>query len=691
MSGVRSRGEIKYDDRLKGKLMGLRMGMSVFFVIVTALFPRNVSAQESDSTLLTQEQQINQYIEFAAAAYDDPELDYTSLRIYLEYYFGHPLDLNTPQATDQLRQLYLLSGDQIKAFEAYKAEVGRFISIYELQSIEGWGLDIIARIRPFVYVRNDLDAPRHSLDQLLGNSRQTLLQSVRYKSDFDRKKYPAGAGFATSMRYHYNSGKQLEAGFTLENDAGEGFNKRIPADFYSGFIRLRTIRKLDIIAGDYNISLGQGVLCRTAFAPQRVLDAGLLARGGEQLSGYRSANENRYFRGVALQYRLSNNISLLGFASRKEIDSRIIQADSVSGAYVSGLLSSGYHRTDQERSTRHSLGESIFGTSLSWRGYQGELAFNTFYAHYDLPLYNPAAHVYQRYKNDSNALSGASVSGKYHFRNVVFFGEGALGRRMSLAGLGGVLLSLNRSLDIGLLSRYYSIDYTMPYADALSSGSSLNNEQGTYIVSTSWPRKTLKISGSADIFRSFFPRYRLDAPASGHDFISDVQWTSPEGIQIQARFRTQSGLRNASLSDTILSHPEDHFHSLAGGSYRSLRLSCALPLPSAFVMRTRFESVQSSSNSVGYMLFEEIQYTPQSRSTGLSLRYSVYDVPYASGRIYANEQDIAMHYTVRSYSGSGSSWYLMLQQKISRHLSAYSRISRTGSTTMISGQIRWNW
>src|ERR1043166_3980071 len=73
----------------------------------------------------------------------------------LEHFKKHPLNLNMADATE-LKELLFLTGLQIDNLISYRELLGKFISIYELQSIPAWDIATIKKILPFVTVSNAL-------------------------------------------------------------------------------------------------------------------------------------------------------------------------------------------------------------------------------------------------------------------------------------------------------------------------------------------------------------------------------------------------------------------------------------------------------------------------------------------------------------------------------------------------------
>ena len=79
------------------------------------------------------------------------ETDYTELFEQLLYYYENPINLNNTSA-EVLRELNLLNDFQINNLLNHIKRNGRLLLYEELQSIEGFTLNVIKRIEPFTRV-----------------------------------------------------------------------------------------------------------------------------------------------------------------------------------------------------------------------------------------------------------------------------------------------------------------------------------------------------------------------------------------------------------------------------------------------------------------------------------------------------------------------------------------------------------
>ena len=113
---------------------------SLFLILVTTL----LSAQQTNEhiDLIIEDLFLDGEIELEESAVAD---------IYeqLVHYYENPININSIDR-EFFESTALLSDLEANAFFDYKAEYGPFIAIEELQAIDGFTLEIISRLKPFM-------------------------------------------------------------------------------------------------------------------------------------------------------------------------------------------------------------------------------------------------------------------------------------------------------------------------------------------------------------------------------------------------------------------------------------------------------------------------------------------------------------------------------------------------------------
>ena len=103
--------------------MRFKYHLILFFLIISIF-----SFSQEKSEILQQR------FEFIAETNENEEIDLTTVMDQLNYFLEHPLNLNFA-SEDELESLGLLNEIQIRDLVFHRQLNGKFISIYELQSL----------------------------------------------------------------------------------------------------------------------------------------------------------------------------------------------------------------------------------------------------------------------------------------------------------------------------------------------------------------------------------------------------------------------------------------------------------------------------------------------------------------------------------------------------------------------------
>ena len=120
---------------------------------------------------------IEQRVDFLLDINEGGEADFTTLFEQLEIFYNRPINLNQAKKID-LEDLGLLNSLQINALLKHIEKNGKLITLEELQSIEGFDLETIRLIQPFVKVNGDLDQAKLSFRNILNEGSSSLY--IRY-------------------------------------------------------------------------------------------------------------------------------------------------------------------------------------------------------------------------------------------------------------------------------------------------------------------------------------------------------------------------------------------------------------------------------------------------------------------------------------------------------------------------------
>ncbi|UYZ61411.1 ComEA family DNA-binding protein [Hymenobacter weizhouensis] len=624
------------------------------------------------------------------------QVPYEDLYETLLQYYQTPLNLNTATRED-LRGLLLLSETQITALLSHRQQLGPLLSVYELQSVEGFDLRTIYRVLPFVTVQASGPAGLGPLWQRIRREDNNAL-FLRYERVLqDRRGYAApdtvrGGAPATRylgspdkllVRYRVSHAKDFSLGFTAEKDAGEALTwdpatRRYGADFYSAHFVVQERGRLKTLAlGDYQLQFGQGLLLSSGLAVGKGAETiTTLRRSSVGVRPYSSVLENTFFRGAAATVQVLPRVQVTGFASHRRADATVqLPADSLAGfdEFSSGLLLTGFHRTPTELRNRQALRETVLGGHLGYTSTGGDFAagltaVNTLF---DKPLQRrPEPYNVYEFRGRRNLALGAHYS--YVWRNLLLFGETARSSSGGLGTVNGLLASLSPAADVAVLYRRYARHFHSLYGNALSENTRNSNENGLYLGLKLRPASRWEVAAYYDQFRFPWLRYRVGAPSTGHDWLVRLTFSPSKTSLLYVQLRQRTKALNAdTLRPVPLPVPTQR---------RSLLLFYdASPTPT-LSLRTRLQGTQYSEDlgprRRGFVLAQDVTVTPLPRLR-LSARYALFDTDDYDTRQYVFEQDVLYAFSVPALAGRGTRAYALAQVEISRHLTLWLRYADT--------------
>src|SRR6185437_8366231 len=116
---------------------------------------------------------VEQQLENLTQASDDATTEDDSYLQELVQFIKDPINLNYADE-GQLQELKILSPIQISNLILYRKLLGNFISIYELQAVPDWDINLIKSLRPYITVSSKVDV-FNSVGSRLKNGRNSVL------------------------------------------------------------------------------------------------------------------------------------------------------------------------------------------------------------------------------------------------------------------------------------------------------------------------------------------------------------------------------------------------------------------------------------------------------------------------------------------------------------------------------------
>lgn len=629
---------------------------------------------------------IQQRVEFISEQLENEEIDLTNITENLIYRIDHPLNLNSATWED-LQELFLLTDLQINDLIVHRDAYGKFISIYELQSLKFWDLNTIQLVLPFVKVDDKLDQLHVSLKEALQQGKFEAY--FRYQRVPEQKNayadvsdsiqensnsyyYGNADRYYTRLRYSYRT--NLSVGITAEKDPGEQFFRgaqKYGFDFYSAHAFFKGGKYVRSVAlGDYQIQIGQGLNLWSGYAFGKTADATNVKKSANTLRPYTSVDESRFLRGAAVDLGVGD-FALTLFGSRKGVDGAII-TDSLLDEieFVSSINLTGFHRTNSEIARKHGLQETMGGANLRYQKRSLQLGVAATYQGYDRALLRDTF-AYNLYDFRGKSTVGFSADYSWVVRNFNFFGEtGYSTHSQSWANVHGILFSLDSRLAMSMVYRNYQRGYHTFYNAGFAEATRTQNEKGLYTGLRVNFTRAISLNGYVDVFKFPWLRYQVDAPSQGHEWMVQPSYKPTRDFEVYFRFREQVRPRNSRDSDGTVTPIEDV-------QQRNYRLNLSYKVMESVQLKSRVEYVtinrKSNEPESGFMISQDVIFKPKNLPFDVALRYALFDTDSYDSRIYTFENNALYVFSSPSYYYQGSRAYILLRYTFLRRFDLWAR------------------
>jgi hypothetical protein len=635
---------------------------------------------QSDSVEFIVEGIVEQYIE----TNELNDFDFNTAFEKLYEYNRRKLNVNTATYSD-LSELMILSPLEIGAIIRHREELGEFIMLEELQSIQELSAENIKKLILFVTVGeisdfNISDLLSKGKHQTFLKFRKTLQDKAGYLPDASGKTEYQGSPEYLYIRHRYDAGKKLKYGFTAEKDQGEQFfrgSNKNGFDFYSGYLYFEKLhpKVKSLVIGDYNLSFGQGLIINNGFGYGKSTFVTGIKRSVKPLRQFSSVNEALFYRGVAATLNVSKNIDLTLAYSYKKIGGNI-EGDTIGDLgfeRVTSLQISGLHRTKSEIEKKYRVVQQNFGGRLTWQSRLGQISANTLFYNFDRP-YIRDERLYRKNQFAGYQLISGSLDYDFFVRNINIFGEAAVSDNGGMAMMTSALLGLDRKFDLALLYRNYSENYHTLESGAFGETSVNNDEKGLYIGTEMRLNNQFKLSFYYDLWKHDWLKYRVDAPSDGFETFARIDYTIKRKFNTYFQYRYLTKQRNISGDENTVRSPLPyHLHRL--------RWHLSQKVDKSIEIRARSELSyfnQQGITSKGSMMFADLIYKPLMKPYSIAARYGIFDVDNFDTRIYTFESDLLYEYSIPFFQNRGSRYYVMTKYRLGRNMVIEARYSNTG-------------
>jgi hypothetical protein len=337
-------------------------------------------------------------------------------------------------------------------------------------------------------------------------------------------------------------------------------------------------------------------------------------------------------------------------------------ADSVSGRIVRSLLTSGLHRTVGEIEDKDALHVRTAGGGIRYGRAVWQIGWQGIVHDYRHPLV-PEEEPYRMHAIRGDRWFNQSVSWGGTIRNLHAFGEAALDIKGRSAIVQGVLMSLHRDLDMGLLVRHIAPGYRAWQADAHTAQSEPMNETGAYVGVAFRPIPGVKLDGWFDIGQFHMWRYRLDAPSFRSAHLLNLQWQPDKRTRLLWRWQHVLAERNQTVTSSGV-------RSIREVRRQTWRWHIEHALPSDWQIRLRADAsrvTEGQSSWRGGLIFMDLLYRPPMGKFRWTGRFAWYEADEHEARLFAFEQDVPFQQSMSAFYGRGVRAYMVVQYKQGRH------------------------
>jgi hypothetical protein len=645
---------------------------------------------------------------------EDSDVDLSAIGEQLMDRLNDPLDLNHATAQD-LADLYMLSDIQVNAIIDHIQRFGKFISIYELQTIDALDLATLEQIRPFVTVRAE-GSSRTSLKEMLANGSHEILfrsqVSIQQRKGFigggdpfgspytdpggdplpdvddpqvmdslrQNSKVYLGSPWKLYTRYRFRYRRNLSFGITAEKDEGEEFFKGTQPngfDFYSAHLFLRDVGPVKALAlGDYQAQFGQGLVFSSglSFARKSAYTMNI-KRNAEGLTPYASVNENQFLRGAGATLGFGKYWEGTAFISSKKLDGNVSETDTVSGAdaseaVFSSFLEDGYHRTTNELRKKHAVDEFIYGGNVRYLRRNWSIGATAAHEEFGGTLQKSSVSPYNQFEFQGSGNSTYGVDWNVLYRNLTWFGEGARSANGGMAGVTGLLVALDKRLSLALQYRDLQRDFQGLYSAAFAESSNPWNERGLYTGLELRPSRKWTFNAYFDQFTFPWLRYQTDGLSNGYEVLGQLTWTPSKKVQLYVRGRKQDKPKNAeSVTEGIA--------PIVPTSQVNYRFNASYKVSKGLTLRTRIETVdfQRGESPVehGFLIYQDLIHRPSKGRLEFTGRVALFATDSYDSRVYAFESDIPGVFSLPPIYGQGLRWYGMVRWSVARGIDLWAR------------------
>ena len=584
---------------------------------------------------------------------------------YLTSLRENPANINT-MTKENLENFFFLSDLQIENLLFYLYENGPLKSIYELQGIRGFDQHTILLLIQFICIENPPVKTRNKANGYSLFRGSTLIQTPDgYRSIEDSDPKYQGDKLKLLLRSEIEYSK-LKIGFSAEKDPGEQLIRESSPtpDLLAGYLQFSSKGIINqIILGTYRIGFGQGIAISNYYSYSMLSDPVNIRLRSQHINGYNSTDEYNYLRGATMTLVINKHIKFSPFISIKNLDG-ISNEDP---GFVNNINKTGYHRTLSEIESRNNIRETLGGSALELNFKRFSIDAGVYYYDLDHGIKKDNT-PYQYYEYNGSPFVNKWISYTSFFRKCVLFGELSQHKNNSYGLVQGAIWEPDSRFGISLKINSYDCSYFAPYSSFENSSGENNISIGLKLL----PVNKLNIKAYQMYTNYTWLKYQVDQPSSKMESMINLDYNITRAFRTSFRYRHQ-------LKQLNYAEPNSPSFETETIHQHQFRFNFDYTVTKQIELATRIENCRYlpdiSSLSIGWLIYQDLQYISPKKNLRILLRYCHFDTDDYRSRIYSYEPNVLYAFSVPAYSGEGIKYILNTSYKWKNHFILYLRLS----------------
>lgn len=624
-------------------------------LIMTLIIPHIIMGQVDTSKTATD--QIQTYLEESTE--DDKN---QALFDLLEELKNDPVSLNTGNL-EKLLTIPFLDLEAARAILNYRKKNGVFFSVNELYLIPELDKETVVKIKPFVTLSEKskelLSYDSKTFSNLFDlDFRSRILYDLQGRNGFEKGIYE-GSRYKTYNRLKVNYGNNYRMAFLAEKDAGESSF----TDHYTFFVEGKNLGiENHFLIGDYLFEFGQGLVLWSPYAFSKGSDAiNPVVRRNRNITGFASADENRFFRGTAAI--VNYGYFRFGiFYSNKNIDANI--SDSLN--LITSLPEDGNHRSINELKKRKKVNEITIGATVDF-SYRNIFNLN-------LLVYNSKySNEFEKssvYDFGGSNFTFYSISYKVYLSKLLISGEAAY-NGTSVATINTLQLIINKQFALTSSIRNYPRNFYTLHGNGFGEKANTNNEIGIY-TGFRWRTSVGTINFYFDQFRFPYAILTNPLPSNGNEWLVNYAVTLLPKFNLSFRYKNEKKevLEKLEAESVIIDKLK-----------QNIRLEISYQPSKKVRLKTRIDYLHLLKKNIaqrenGFLVYQDIHYKSL-HNLDLYGRLVFYHTDSFDSRLYQFENDLTGVMNNPALFGKGVRLYVLARYKIFDQISISLKYSET--------------